>query len=130
MKRNEMNRPTFAQGCCTTPSAICFWAAMFILFYGASLMLGTVWPELRQYGDTLILVSLAAACFVNFGRNRTLHCGLTAPLFTVGAVVALLMEAGIWNVDQPVLWGVVLVGVALAFLIEWRTIGREHASNA
>lgn len=41
------------------------------------------------------------------------------------------MEAGIWNVDQPVLWGVVLVGVALAFLIEWRMVSHQgRTSNA
>lgn len=79
-----MKRLTFAQSCCTTPSAMFFWSAMFVLFYGAGLLLGTVWPGLRQYGDTLILTALAAACLVNFGRNRTLHCGLTGPLFVVG----------------------------------------------
>lgn len=125
-----MKPPTFGQSCCTTPSAIFFWAAMFVVFYGASLLLGAVWPELRHYGDTLILGSLAAACFVNFGRNRTLHCGLTGPLFLGGAVVALLMEAGMWNVDQSVLWGVVVVGVAVAFVIEWRTVGRQRAPSA
>ena len=125
-----MKRTTFGPSCCTTPSAMYFWAAMFAVFYGASLLLGTVWPELRHYGDTLILGSLAAACFVNFGRNRTLHCGLTGPLFLGGAVVALLMEAGQWNVDQSVLWGVVVVGVVAAFLIEWRTVGRQRAPSA
>ncbi len=126
-----MKRLTLAQSCCTTPSAMCFWTAMFVLVYGAGLLFGAVWPGLRQYGDTLILVALAAACFVNFGRNRTLHCGLTGPLFAAGAIVAFLTEAGIWNVDRAVLWGVVLVGVALAFLIEWRTVGtQDRASNA
>ena len=126
-----MKASSLAQSCCTTPSAIGFWAAMFVLLYGAALLLRMVWPGLQHYGDTAILTALAAACLVNFGRNRTLHCGLTGPLFVVGAIVALLMEAGIWNVDQAVLWGVVLVGVALAFLIEWRTIGRQgRASNA
>jgi hypothetical protein len=125
-----MKQLTLARSCCTTPSAAGYWAGMFVLFYVASLLLRTAWPELRQYGDTLILVSLAAACFVNFGRNRTLHCGLTGPLFAGGAVVALLMEAGLWNVDQSVLWGVVLVGVAVAFLIEWRTVGRRRLPSA
>lgn len=124
-----MKRPRLAESCCTTPSAMFFWVAMFVLFYGASLLLGRFWPGLQHYGDSLILVSLAAACFVNFGRNRTLHCGLTGPLFVVGAAVALLMEAGLWNVDPSVLWGVVLLGVCLAFLIEWRTAGRQHASS-
>ncbi len=126
-----MKRPTLGGSCCTTPFAIAFWTAAFALFYGAGLLLSIVWPGLRQYGDTVILAALAAACFVNFGRNRTLHCGLTGPLFAMAAIVALLMEAGIWNVDQVVLWGVVLVGVALAFVIEWRTVrGQTHTSNA
>lgn len=125
-----MKRSIFAQSCCTTPSAIGFWIVMFVLFYGATLVSGTVWPGLRHYGDTLILVSLAGACFVNFGRNRTLHCGLTGPLFVVAAIAALLMEAGVWNVDQRVLWTVVLVGVGAAFLIEWRVAGRRRPSGA
>jgi hypothetical protein len=41
------------------------------------------------------------------------------------------MEAGVWHVNEDALWGVVLVGVALAFLIEWRVVGRqEHNSRA
>lgn len=52
-------------------------------------------------------------------------CGLTGPLFLVAAIIALLMEAGIWGIDETLLWGVVLVGVALAFLTEWRTVGRR-----
>lgn len=110
---------------------MCFWGVMFVLFYGMGLLLHAAWPGLRPYGNTTILVALAAACFVNFGRNRTLHCGLTGPQFVAAALVALLMEAGIWTIDQSALWGVVLVGVALAFLIEWRTVGRrDRTSNA
>jgi hypothetical protein len=69
--------------------------------------------------------------FVNFGRNRTLHCGLTGPLFALGAVVAFLVEAEVWAVDQTILWGAILAGVAVAFLVEWRTVGtQERGSNA
>ncbi len=126
-----MRRSMLAPTCCTTPSAMGFWAAMFGLFYGASLLLGAIWPGLRQYGDTVMLTALAAACFMNFGRHRTLHCGLTGPLFLVAAIVALLTEAGLWNVDHAMLWGVVAAGVAVAFLIEWRTFGRrQHTSHA
>lgn len=120
-----MKRSAFAQSCCTTPSAMWFWGASFVVFFGISLVVGRVWPEMQQYGDTMLLVALAAACFVNFGRNRTLHCGLTGPFFLIAAVAALLIEADVWSVDPDVLWGIVLVGVALAFVIEWRTVGRR-----
>jgi len=115
----------FGQSCCTTPAAMGLWSVVFAVLFGVSLLLGNIWPSLQRYGDTTLLIALAAACFVNFGRNRTLHCGLTGPLFLIAAVVALLIEAEIWRVDPDVLWGVVLIGVALAFFIEWRTVGRR-----
>jgi hypothetical protein len=83
----------------------------------------------EPYADTLLLGALGLACFINFGRNRTLHCGLTGPLFLIAAVVAYVMEAGLWDVNEDALWGLVLVGVALAFLIEWRVVGRRSAGN-
>lgn len=107
-----------------------FWAAAFVVLYGIGLLMRSRWPVFEPYADTLLLAALGAACFINFGRNRTLHCGLTGPLFLVAAIVAALIEARIWNVSEEALWGVVLVGVALAFLIEWRVVGREgHGSR-
>jgi hypothetical protein len=68
-------KPGFlARSCCTTPAAMIFWAAMFIMIYGAGLLLRSAWPAIQPFGDTLILVALAGAWLLNFGRNRTLHC--------------------------------------------------------
>jgi hypothetical protein len=118
-----------AESCCTTPTAIWFWLFMFGVIYGTEYLLTPWWPTLQAYGDTMILVALAGACFANFGRNRTLHCGLTGPLFLFGAVVALLVEAGIWRLDQDLVWAVVAIGVAAAFWIEWRTVGRPRRGS-
>ena len=121
----------FSQSCCTSPAAMWFWAAAFAVLYGIGLVMRSAWPVFEPYADTLLLAALGAACFINFGRNRTLHCGLTGPLFLVAAIVAVLIEAGIWDVGEEALWGVVLVGVALAFLVEWRVVGRQgHSSGA
>lgn len=126
-----MARFKFSQTCCTSPAAMWFWAVAFAVLYGVGLLLRSTWPTLEPYGDTLLLAALGAACLINFGRNRTLHCGLTGPLFLVAAIVAVLMEAGVWRINEEALWGVVLVGVALAFLVEWRVVGREgHDSRA
>jgi hypothetical protein len=57
-----MKRFAFAQSCCTTPSAMWFWCASFLAFFGLSLLLGRVWPELQPYGDTMLLGALGAAC--------------------------------------------------------------------
>jgi hypothetical protein len=122
-----MKHFTLAKSCCTTPAAMGLWAVVFVLLLGVSLVLRLVWPGLQQYGDTMLLVALAAACVVNFGRNRTLHCGLTGPLFLIAAVVALLIEADVWRVDLDVVWSVVLIGVALALFVEWWTVRRRGA---
>jgi hypothetical protein len=118
-----------ARSCCTTPAAMGFWAAMFALIYGLGLLVRSVSPAVEPFGDTVILVALAAACVINFSRHRTLHCGITGPLFVLGAVAAGLIEADVWQFDMAVVWGAVLLGVALAFLIEWRTLGRHGDSD-
>lgn len=115
--------------CTTTPSAMGFWIVMFGLFCGAALLAGAVWPSLRPYGAALTLTALALACAANFGRNRTLHCGLTAPLFLLAALVAFLIERGIWNIDSSILWGVVLIGVAIAGVLEWRLAADPRRDN-
>jgi hypothetical protein len=109
---------------------MCFWAATFVLIYGAGLLVRSAWAAVQPFGDTLMLAALAAACVINFGRNRTLHCGMTGPLFILGAVAAALIEAGIWQFDMAIVWGVVLLGVGIAFFIEWRTVGRHGQSDA
>lgn len=124
-----MKPGVLARSCCTTPAAMCFWAAMFVLIYGAGLLLRSAWPPIQPFGDTLILVSLAAACVINFSRNRTLHCGMTGPLFLFGAVAAAFIEAGAWQFDMAIVWGVVLLGVGISFIIERRTVGQHGQSN-
>jgi len=120
-----MSSRILSQSCCTTPSAMCFWAAIFLVVYGTGLAAASVLPALNQYHDTLILAALAAACFINFARNRTLHCALTGPLFVAAALMAALNESAFWQVPMSVVWGVVLLGVGLAFLVEWRSAAAD-----
>jgi len=125
-----MSRQLQARSCCTTPAAMCFWAAAFVLVYGAGLLLRSLWPALQSFGDTLLLLSLGAACFINFTRNRTLHCGITGPLFALGGLTAALIEGGVWHFDMTIVWGFVLIGVGTAFVIEWRTVGHANDPGA
>jgi hypothetical protein len=125
-----MNRQLPARSCCTTSAAMCLWAAAFIVIYVAGLLLRSFWPPLQPFGDTLVLLSLSAACFINFTRTRTLHCGITGPLFAVGGLAAALIEAGVWQFDMTVVWAVVLVGVGIAFVVEWRTVGQANRPDA
>ena len=118
------------RSCDTTPSAIFFWAAVFVLAYGAGLLLRSVFPAFQPFGDTVILVALAGACFANFRCNRTFHCALTGPLFVVGAVAAGLIEANVLRLDMAIVWGVVVLGVVVAIVFEWRTLqGRQNVCS-
>jgi hypothetical protein len=56
-----MTRRILAGSCCTTPSAMGFWAAAFVVLYGVALLLASVWSSLGPYGDTLILAALGTA---------------------------------------------------------------------
>ena len=50
---------------------------------------------------------------------------MTGPLFILGAVAAALIETGTWQFDMAIVWGVVLLGVGISFIIEWRTVGQR-----
>lgn len=125
-----MTRRLLAGSCCTTPAAMCLWTVAFALLYAVGLLLSSVWPALGPYGDTLVLAALGAACFINFTRHRTLHCGITGPIFLFGAAAAALIESGRWAADVSAVWGVVVLGVGIAFVVEWRTVGQNGGSRA
>jgi len=120
------DRPTGSY-CCTTPGALCFWFAAFFVFYGLGLLLPVFWPQFKGYEEIILFAALGLACAVNFGRNRTAHCAITAPIFLVTAVVLALERAGVWDVPNQLVWPVVLIGVGIAFLIERQVTRTERA---
>jgi len=126
-----IKRSLVTRSCCTTPSALCFWGAIALLIYTAGLLLSVVWPAIRAFPSTVCLLAMGGACVFNYARNRTLHCVITAPVFLLAALAMACSEANIWHVSDRVLWGFALVAVAIAFLIEWRTVGsHSHAADA
>lgn len=118
-----MVRDQSARACCTSSRALCFCAAVFAIIYGAAQAARAAWPVLDGYSETLLLTALGVACLINFRRNRTFHCAITAPVFLVGAIVAGLAESGLWGLNLSLLWALVLVGVGIAALLEWRMAG-------
>jgi hypothetical protein len=112
----------FSQTCCD-PAAVWFWAAGSRCCAGWSRRGSTAGVRLRRH----LLLAALGPCFINFGRNHA-HCGSQDPCFC-WAHRRPSWKPGAW-VDENVLWGVVLVSVALAFLIEWRAVGRQGAPRA
>ena len=124
-----MTRKLFARSRCTTPSALLLCAAVFAGVCVAGLLLAMAWPAVRPFDDALIMLAIGAGCAANFGCHRTMHCGITAPLFLVGAAAAAFIEAGAWPVSMSVIWGLMVAGVAIAFFLEWRAFGRGASSH-
>ena len=64
-------------------------------------------------------------CIANWIKNRTLHCGITAPLFLIAGTLFLLSDARIVPIEPPFVWAFVLLGVGIAFLLEWKYARRS-----
>lgn len=113
-----------ARYCCATGSATCFWLGIFAVLWGSVMLLQLAAPALRPYTSALVLAAAGIACLVNFRKNRTLHCALTGPFFLLIAAVLALVKAGLLVVSLAWVWPVVLIGVGVALLVEWRFASR------
>jgi VIT1/CCC1 family predicted Fe2+/Mn2+ transporter len=67
-----------------------------------------------------MLFAMAIGCVANWLRNRTLHCVITGPLFLIAALVFLLSDVTMTHLNSLLIWPLVLSGVGIAFLLEWR----------
>jgi hypothetical protein len=63
---------------------------------------------------------MAIGCLANWLRNRSFHCAITGPLFLIGGVMFLLSGVRMIHVDTRWVWPVLLIGIGVAFLLEWR----------
>jgi hypothetical protein len=106
--------------CCSSPAAMCYWFAASLIAWGVLSLAGIYWHPLHALSAATILFAMAIGCVANWLRNRTFHCGITGPLFLIAAVVFLLSDASMVHFNSLVVWPFVLIGVGIAFLLEWR----------
>jgi hypothetical protein len=109
-----------AAACCTSPAALCYWLTASLIAWGALSLVGIYWHPLRASSATGCLVAMASGCFANWLRNRSYHCIVTGPLFLLAGVALLLSDERLIHLDAQSVWSLVLVGVVIAFLLEWR----------
>jgi hypothetical protein len=62
---------------------------------------------------------MTIGCLANWLRNHTFHCAITGPLFLIGGVLFLLSEVRMIQVNARWVWPVVLIGIGIAFVLEW-----------
>ena len=106
--------------CCSSPAAICFWFAASLSAWGVLSLIGLYWRPLHASSAVTILLAMGIGCVANWFKNRTFHCGITAPLFLIAAAVFLLSDMSVLHVTGLLVWPFVLIGVCIAFLLEWR----------
>ena len=106
--------------CCSSPAAMCYWFAASLIAWGALSLIGIYWRPLHASSAATILFAMAIGCGANWFRNRTFHCAITGPLFLFAALVLLLFDVTRTHVNSVWVWPLVLIGVGIAFLLEWR----------
>ena len=106
--------------CCTSPAAVCYWFTASLVAWGVLSLIGTYWRPLHALSPATTLFAMAIGCFANWRKNRTLHCAITGPLFLIAALVFLLSDVTAIHVNTFSVWPFILIGVGIAFLLEWR----------
>jgi hypothetical protein len=113
------------EACCSSPAALCYWFAVSLVTWGVLSLLGIYWHPLHASPAAACLFAMAIGCLANWLKNRSLHCVITGPLFLVAGIVLLLSGVGTVRVNARWVWLFVLIGIGMAFLLEWRYAKRS-----
>ena len=115
------------QACCSSPATICYWLVVSLMAWGVLGLIGSYWSPLHASSAAACLFAMAIGCLANWLRNRSFHCIITGPLFLIGGVLFLLSGARMIHIDTHWVWPVLLIGIGIAFLLEW-LYGKRPAS--
>jgi hypothetical protein len=118
-----MTKP--AKACCSSPATLCYWFIVTLMAWGVLSLIGIYWRTLHASSAAACLFAMAIGCLANWLRNRSFHCAITGPLFMIAGVVFLLSGVRMIHVNTHLVWPFVLIGVGIAFLLEWRFAPRS-----
>ena len=98
---------------------MCYWGMVSLAAWGLLSLVGFGWHPFHATAAATILFAAAIGCFGNWIKNRTFHCSITAWIFLAGAVVFLLTDTGVIQIEPRFVWPFVAIGTALSFMLEW-----------
>jgi len=113
------------EACCSSPAAMCYWFIVSLITWGVLSLIGIYWRPLQAPSAAACLFAMAIGCLANWLRNRSFHCAITGPLFLIAGVAFLLTGVGAIHFNTLLVWRFVLVGIGIAFLLEWRYAKRS-----
>lgn len=117
------------EACCTSPAAICYWLVVSLVTWGVFSLIGFYWGPLQAPSPAACLLAMATGCLANWRKNRSFHCAITGPLFLFAGVVFLLAGMRMVHVSTRLVWSLVLIGIVIAFLLEWRYANRSASPH-
>lgn len=110
--------------CCTTPTAIGYWALASLFAWIGLGAIGSVWYPLHATSAATILFAMSAGCIANWARNRTSHCYFDGPLLFAGAAAFLLRQLRVIQFPSFAVWLPLGLGIGISFYLEWRLTSR------
>jgi hypothetical protein len=113
------------EACCTSPAAICYWFIVSLIAWGVLNLIGIYWHPLHAPSAAACLFAMSIGCLANWLKNRSFHCAITGPLFLIAGVAFLLAGGHMINVNTLLVWRFVLIGIGIAFFLEWRYAKRS-----
>lgn len=113
------------KACCSSPAAICYWFVVSLIAWGVLSLAGIYWHPLHATSASTCLFAMAIGCLANWSRNRSFHCAITGPLFLIGGIIFLLSDVRLIYMNPSWVWAFVLIGVGIAFLLEWLYAARS-----
>jgi hypothetical protein len=113
------------EACCSSPAALCYWFIVSMITWGVLSLIGIYWRPLHAPSAAACLFAMAIGCLANWLKNRSFHCAITGPLFLVAGLVFLVSGVRMIHVNALWVWPFVLIGIVIAFLLEWRYAKRS-----
>jgi len=123
-----MSKPS--EACCSSPAVMFYWFAASIVAWGLLSLMGLYCSLLGPSSASTTLVAAGIGCIANWLKNRTFHCGITAPLFLIGGIEFVLSDAQIVHIEPRFVWAFVLLGAGIAFLLEWKYARRSKTKKS
>lgn len=91
---------------------------MSVLAWAILSTLGIYWGLLHPYSASTNIAGSGDRMYANWVKNRTLHCGITAPGFLIAGILFLLSDARLVHIKPVTVWPFVFLGIAIAFLLK------------